>query len=95
MSQHGSLLYKVTPQISVENVAQTSCLQARRPALPQITEGLLPKLALSLPDIPRCVETRSMLLSGRCELFGVDETGTLSFAVSTGIAMDVILTVAF
>lgn len=45
--------------------------------------SLLHKLASSLPDIPRWVETRSMLLSGRGELFGVDETGTLSFVVGS------------
>lgn len=39
-------------------------------------------LAMSLPDIPRWVETRSLLLSGEGKIFGVDETaGTLSFIV--------------
>lgn len=31
------------------------------------------QLAWILPDIPRWVETRSMLLSGRCEVFGIEE----------------------
>jgi hypothetical protein len=44
---------------------------------------LLRKLASPLPDIPRWVETRSMLLSGRCELFGFDETGAPSFALGS------------
>jgi len=43
--------------------------------------SILKKLALALPDIPKWVETRSLLLSGRCQLFGLDETGTLSFVV--------------
>jgi GNAT superfamily N-acetyltransferase len=38
--------------------------------------------AMSLPDIPRWVETRSLLLSGEGEIFGVDETaGKLNFIV--------------
>jgi GNAT superfamily N-acetyltransferase len=32
-------------------------------------------LARALPDLPRLVETRAMLLSGRCRLFGSPETG--------------------
>lgn len=34
---------------------------------------LLDHLARALPDVPRWIETRSMLLSDGCELFGVDE----------------------
>ncbi|WP_317109616.1 GNAT family N-acetyltransferase [Chroococcidiopsis sp. SAG 2025] len=37
---------------------------------------------MSLPDTPRWVETRSLLLSGEGEIFGVDETtGKLNFIV--------------
>lgn len=40
------------------------------------------RLAASISDIPRWVETRSLLLSGEGEIFGVDETaGKLSFIV--------------
>ena len=39
------------------------------------------RLALALPDIPRWVETRSMLLSGRCEVMGLQEAESLSFVV--------------
>lgn len=46
-------------------------------------KSLSRKLALALPDIPRWVETRSLLLSGRGQLFGVDETGTFSLVVSS------------
>lgn len=46
-------------------------------------KSLSRKLALALPDIPRWVETRALLLSGRGQLFGVDETGTFSFVVSS------------
>jgi RimJ/RimL family protein N-acetyltransferase len=35
--------------------------------------GRAKRLAARLPDIPRWLEVRSMLLAGTCELFGVDE----------------------
>ncbi len=38
-------------------------------------------LAMALPDIPRWIETRSMLLSGQGEVLGLDETNQLSFVV--------------
>jgi GNAT superfamily N-acetyltransferase len=41
----------------------------------------LARLARELPDIPRWVETRSLLLVGECELFGLDESDELSFVV--------------
>lgn len=44
-------------------------------------------IAQRLPDIPRWVEARSLLLSGDCEVFGLDEASELSLAVrepSTG-----------
>ncbi len=41
----------------------------------------LNRLARALPDIPRWVETRSMLLSGRCEVFGLEEGGDPGFVV--------------
>lgn len=43
----------------------------------------LHKLAMALPDIPRWVETRAMLLSNQCEIFGLKEVGELSFVVSS------------
>jgi len=39
------------------------------------------RLARALPDVPRWVETRSMLLSGECEVLGLEEKGGLSFVV--------------
>jgi RimJ/RimL family protein N-acetyltransferase len=44
-------------------------------------------IARRLPDIPRLVEARSLLLSEDCEIFGLEETPELSLAVrdpSTG-----------
>ena len=44
-------------------------------------------IAHRLPDIPRWVEARSLLLSGQCEIFGLTEAHDLSLAVrdpSTG-----------
>jgi GNAT superfamily N-acetyltransferase len=44
------------------------------------TDGqLLKRLAASLPDIPRWLEPRSMLLSGTCEVTGLDEGEFPSF----------------
>jgi hypothetical protein len=43
--------------------------------VPQLSEAEARWLAALLPDIPRWVETRSMLLSGHCDLFGVEESG--------------------
>jgi GNAT superfamily N-acetyltransferase len=40
--------------------------------MPQ-TSSVLERLARSLPDIPRWLETRSMLLSNRCEVLGLQE----------------------
>lgn len=39
----------------------------------------LNRLARDLPDIPRWVETRSMLLSGRCKIFGLEEGEETAF----------------
>ena len=39
------------------------------------TKSLLDRLAHALPDIPRWLYVRSMLLSGRCEVFGLAEGG--------------------
>jgi len=39
------------------------------------------ELALLLPDVPRWVETRSMLFSGDCEVIGLIESGSPSFIV--------------
>jgi len=39
------------------------------------------KLAKALPDIPRWIETRSMLLSGRCEVRGLKSAGETVFIV--------------
>src|SRR5918992_3833760 len=44
-------------------------------------------IARRLPDIPRWVEARALLLSGECEIFGLAERPRLSVAVrdpSTG-----------
>ena len=41
--------------------------------------GVLKRLAGALPDIPRWLETRSMLLSGSCDVFGLAETPETSF----------------
>jgi GNAT superfamily N-acetyltransferase len=41
------------------------------PTTPPVTE----RLARLLPDVPRYLETRSMLLSGRCEVLGLEERG--------------------
>jgi GNAT superfamily N-acetyltransferase len=38
--------------------------------------AVLDRLALTLPDIPRWLEARSMLLSGRCEVLGLEEGGS-------------------
>jgi hypothetical protein len=46
-------------------------------------KATLNRLAHNLPDIPRWVETRSMWLSGRCEVFGLEEDGDPSFVVRT------------
>lgn len=37
------------------------------------TRPHMKRLAGSLPDVPRWLETRSMLLSGRCEVLGLEE----------------------
>lgn len=49
-----------------------------RPASEPATPG---GLSRALPDVPRWVETRSMLLLGDCELFGPEESEELSFVV--------------
>ena len=36
-------------------------------------KSVLDRLALILPDISRWLEARSMLLSGRCEVLGLEE----------------------
>lgn len=38
--------------------------------------GIAVRLARDLPDIPRWIETRSMLLSGDCEVFGLEQGGS-------------------
>ncbi|NIR50134.1 GNAT family N-acetyltransferase [candidate division KSB1 bacterium] len=39
------------------------------------------KLALTLPDIPRWVETRGLLLAGRCEVYGATYSDDSDFVV--------------
>ena len=39
------------------------------------------RLARLLPDLPRWIEVRSMLLSGRCEVFGLEEEPQPRFAI--------------
>lgn len=43
----------------------------------------LKRLAIALPDIPRWVETRSLLLKGECELFGLDVHSGLAFVINS------------
>lgn len=50
-------------------------------ALPEPERATAGQLARALPDAPRWVETRSALLSGRGEVFGLDEVGELRFIV--------------
>jgi GNAT superfamily N-acetyltransferase len=38
-------------------------------------------LARRLPDLPRWVEVRDLLLSGECQIFGLEETPALAFAL--------------
>jgi RimJ/RimL family protein N-acetyltransferase len=49
--------------------------------LSSITATELAALAKKLPDIPRFVETRSMLLADLCEVFGLDETDGTNYVV--------------
>lgn len=46
----------------------------------------LKRLAIALPDIPRWVETRSLLLKGECELFGLDQENGLAFVINSAEA---------
>lgn len=46
-----------------------------------LTATELARLAKSLPDIPRFVETRAMMLDDHCEIFGLDETDQTNFVV--------------
>ena len=48
--------------------------------LPRMASRLR-RLASNLPDIPRWVETRDKLLSGRCELLGLEDDGSMDFVV--------------
>ena len=50
----------------------------------------LRELARMLPDIPRWVETRSMLLSGDCEVYGLNEHADPSFIVTDSELMSVV-----
>jgi RimJ/RimL family protein N-acetyltransferase len=56
-----------------------------------LDRAILNRLAQALPDVPRWVETRSMLLSGRCEVFGLKEEEDLDFVVRD--AEDVLISV--
>lgn len=47
----------------------------------RLTAVELARLAKSLPDIPRFVETRAMMLDDHCEIFGLDETDQANFVV--------------
>jgi GNAT superfamily N-acetyltransferase len=51
------------------------------PTTPPVTE----RLARLLPDVPRYLETRSMLLSGRCEVLGLEERGPKPSFVARGL----------
>jgi RimJ/RimL family protein N-acetyltransferase len=48
-----------------------------------MTDLIQKKLAVSLPDIPRWIETRAMLLFSQCEIFGLEETSQLSAVVKS------------
>jgi RimJ/RimL family protein N-acetyltransferase len=56
-----------------------------------LDRAILDWLVRALPDVPRWVETRSMLLSGRCEVFGLEEGEDLGFVVRD--AEDVLISV--
>lgn len=47
----------------------------------RLTEVELASLAKHLPDIPRFVETRAMLLAERCEVFGLEERDSANFVL--------------
>lgn len=50
--------------------------------MPESDKAIQARLIQALPDIPRWVETRSILLSGRCKVLGLeDESEGLSFVV--------------
>ena len=50
--------------------------------MPKPDKAIHARLVRALPDIPRWVETRSILLSGHCEVLGLDDAGgELSFVV--------------
>ena len=49
--------------------------------MPVPDRAILNRLARALPDIQWWVETRSMLLSGRCKVFGLEEGGGQDFVV--------------
>lgn len=49
--------------------------------MPKPGRASLSRLARTLPDVPRWVETRSMLLSGHCEVFGLEEGRDSGFVV--------------
>lgn len=46
--------------------------------------GELARLAALLPDVPRYVETRGMLLEGCCEVLGLEEGPSISFVTRDG-----------
>ena len=60
----------------------------------QDNASIFNRLALALPDIPRWVETRSMLLSSHCEVMGLEETRQPSFALRSA-EMELISVVGF
>ena len=49
--------------------------------MPKLGRALLDRLAHTLPDVPRWIETRFMLLSGRCEVFGLEGDRDSGFVV--------------
>ena len=66
-------------------------LQAARAAAGEVGWSYLRLVGPGLPDVPRWVETRSMLLSGRCEVFRLEEGEDLGFVVRD--AEDVLVSV--
>jgi len=52
------------------------------------SSSLLQRLAAAIPDVPKWLETRSLLLSDDCELFGLDERAGINFIARDPEASD-------
>ena len=60
-----------------------------------IAETLYERLAKALPDIPRWVETRAMLLDGTCEVIGLDEKEGIDFVLLRAPKRDLVSVVGW